>query len=161
MRYDEYQAACGCTVSVYGIKGYSEASHGVKAKLKAQASTQICEDCEDKQYQKSKLHEQFASANALAAAQNAEFNLPALIGSIKQVAWAESIRAEKVKKFIEEKKKYEASLANEEAKKTFNEFVDEEVNCNLAKTWIDQRAVNVADLCSNFFWKTVKENKNA
>lgn len=72
-------AECGDLVTIVG-RNRSDADR--KAKWH-EAEGHLCDECEAKR---------LAEENAVAAAQNADAGLPALSGSDKQVAWAESIR---------------------------------------------------------------------
>lgn len=101
----------------------------------------VCEEC----LAKSRLE-----ASEKAAAEAAETGLPALTGSEKQVNWALTIRARKIKeieefladekKFIEEEKSANALAEEDEAnflgwEKAFPEILKKET----AKFWIDNR----------------------
>lgn len=77
---------CGHTVAVqlYGPNKDRE------RKLAAMRDT-ICDAC-----YKAQKDAEHAAANAAAAAANAAEGLPALVGSEKQIAWAESLRADRL-----------------------------------------------------------------
>jgi len=78
--------ACGHveTVKLYGPNKDRE-------RRIASMSAGVCDAC-----YKARKDAEHAAANASAAAANAAGGLPALVGSEKQVAWAESLRAERL-----------------------------------------------------------------
>lgn len=80
--------ACGHVVE-HQIFGSN--SKGQRDNKREWLAGQVCTEC-----YKAEQAAKHAESNAQSAAANKAANLPELSGSVKQVAWAESIRAEKV-----------------------------------------------------------------
>ena len=95
----------------------------------------------------------FDKKNAEAAARNSD--MPALTGSPKQVAWAESLRASTrktvemaYKRFIRNPEKPCASEAEEKARQILSALMDEILAHSEAKWWIETGRENDYHKCS-------------
>ena len=91
--------------------------------------------------------------NAESAKANAEAHLPTLTGTPKQIAWAETIRAEKIKKLNEILERIEALKAKRtlteielEQDKKLKAFAAAYKNEDSAARWIDLRDRSVESL---------------
>lgn len=80
--------SCGHDV-VHQICGTN--SHGERERTAEWMAGRLCDEC-----YRAKLAADRLAANSAAAASNAAAKLPALLGSPKQIAWAETIRAKAV-----------------------------------------------------------------
>lgn len=136
---------CGHT-QVHQIYGTN--SHGERDNKQAWLATQICYDCYKAQQQAERDAKNTESAKA-----NAEANLPTLTGTPKQIAWAETIRAEKIKKLNEILAKIEAFKAKRaltevelELDNKVQAFATAYKNEDSAARWIDLRDRSVESL---------------
>lgn len=136
---------CGHT-QVHQIYGTN--SHGERDRKQAWLATCLCEDCYKAQQQAER-----DAKNAESAKANAEAHLPTLTGTPKQIAWAETIRAEKIKKLNEILERIEALKAKRtlteielEQDKKLQAFVATYKNEDSAARWIDLRDRNVESL---------------
>lgn len=108
----------------------------------------LCPDC-----YKAKIETKHAAESAKAAEEAKQAGLPALQGSEKQIAWAESIRAKQMPALL----KLAADLdnapesANQDAVRIGKEIVSRAINCTSAKDWIDAR-----DRVPSFYWLNVE-----
>ena len=132
---------CGHT-QVHQIYGTN--SHGERDRKQAWLATCLCDDCYKAQQQAER-----DAKNAESAKANTEAHLPTLTGTPKQIAWAETIRAEKIKKLNE----ILASIEALKAKRALSE-IEEKVqafaiaykNEDSAARWIDLRDRSVESL---------------
>lgn len=137
--------ACG-HIQVHQIFGTN--SHGERDSKVAWLETCICDECY-KANQKAK----YDAENEKNAKANAEANLPTLTGSPKQIAWAETIRAEKIKKLDEILERIEGLKAKRplteielEQDKKVQAFATDYRNENSAAKWIDARDKSIESL---------------
>jgi len=136
---------CGHT-QVHQIYGTN--SHGERDRKQAWLATCLCEDCYKAQQQAER-----DAKNAESAKANAEAHLPTLTGTPKQIAWAGTIRAEKIKKLNEILERIEALKAKRtlteielEQDKKLQAFVAAYKNEDSAARWIDLRDRSVESL---------------
>nr|DAP82251.1 MAG TPA: hypothetical protein [Caudoviricetes sp.] len=113
--------ACGCIVT-HNICGTDV--HGERQRKADWLATQLCYEC----YKKEQTEK----------AKESNKDLPSLNGTEKQIAWAESIRAEKIKQL---KQTIDKNINKEgELFEKFEKIVNDEViNNTSAKYWIDNR----------------------
>jgi len=111
--------SCGHTVT-HNIVGTN--AHGERDRREQQLTSQVCSDC--------------YRAEQTAAAVEANAGLPALSGSEKQIAWAESIRAKAVASLEEAR----AQINHEHPLATrAGELIDDVLAQSEARYWIDNR----------------------
>lgn len=110
---------CGHTGTVELFGKESERRH----KIAFYEENYICPECYE------------AEQAARIDAENKEYNLPALEGSEKQIAWAEKIRV----KFINVRKEFKFK---EENRALFEGFCDEFFAETSAKAWIERETSN-------------------
>jgi hypothetical protein len=116
-----------------------------RRKLDWYATSGLCADC-----YRSRQAQQRAQASAQAASTNAAQGLPALTGTDKQIAWAESIRADRLHGIEAARKLRERINAimppgvSPETAAAFraraNLLLDDVINRTSAHEWIDARA---------------------
>ncbi len=108
----------------------------------------ICQECRQRQHDE---------ANAEAAEQNQAAGLPKLVGSDKQIAWAEKIRADKIKNLENvdqfDTLEFEAFFGNgfEKDSPHFANAAELLKQQNRASWWIDNRDIKVSYLFSRLF----------
>lgn len=136
---------CGHT-QVHQIYGTN--AHGERDRKQAWLATCLCDDCYKAQQQAER-----DAKNAESAKANAEAHLPTLTGTPKQIAWAETIRAEKIKKLNEILASIEALKAKRalseievEQDKKVQAFATAYKNEDSAARWIDLRDRSVESL---------------
>lgn len=113
----------------------------------AEANITFCEDC----YKEEREAERKA-ADEKAAKENAELGLPALVGSEKQIAWAEKIRRDFVVEAEKQAEENEEMFAKtreeigeqaeeqiESMRNIFDDFCAEHLRETSAKAWIEKR----------------------
>ncbi len=98
-----------------------------------------CETCKTEYFEKqtSKLAES-----------HAKIGFPALIGTLKRVAWAEKIRAELINKvsFLKKSLVFNDDKEKEISDLAFNLFLQEWQEKTEAKWWIDNRKITVRNI---------------
>lgn len=126
--------ACG-HVKIHQI--YGTDSKGERGRKAEWLSRCICEDC-----YKAEQEAKRAVENAQNAEKNAESGFPALTGTEKQVAWAETIRANQAKELLDFLGQFEenAHLAPKEAE-IGKELITQLLQRSSAAEWIDSRDV--------------------
>jgi len=97
----------------------------------------LCPECWKKEQE-----EKRAAENKAAAEKNTEAGLPALEGSEKQIAWAETIRSSKITEIEENAEKYGM---NEKGMAVFAALKTE----NQSKFWIDNRNKTILQILQN------------
>lgn len=125
------------TIQVYGpYKG--------RDAIAAREARKLCPAC----YQ-AKLAADRAAESAAAAEQAQAAGLPALTGSPKQIAWAESIRAKQVAQLqaLDAKLAVAPATANTEAVRIGREIIASMIARTDAKAWIDGR-----DTACDSYW---------
>lgn len=99
----------------------------------AKLAEEKCSECQAKDR---------AAFNEKKAQENKEAGLPELAGTPKQVAWAESIRSEKIKE-LEKLKSYISDNIRPEAKHMLDgvlKIIDDTINQTSAEEWINNRS---------------------
>lgn len=119
---------CGHT-SIYNIVGKVADRDGKVSWLESKP----CRDCERR------------AENEKAAATNSASGLPALTGSEKQIAWAESIRAEKAQSLTDMRAKLAPHAGDAQADAAIA-VIDAQLTETAASAWIDARSI-AFDLC--------------
>lgn len=99
-------------------------------------SAQLCAECEKKAQEEK---------NKKSAKENAEAGLPLLMGTEKQIAWAETIRAEKVKELLALKEELSECVYPEMRDKLpiIFEVIDARISETSSAVWIDERDVKL------------------
>lgn len=123
---------CGHTKihQIYGTNSNGERDHKIEW-LKGC----LCDEC-----YKAEQAAKRAEANAKNAEKNAEAGLPALTGTEKQVAWAETIRASQAEELNKLLKKIEENArANPKAAEIGKMIIAEVLQRSAATDWIDSR----------------------
>lgn len=128
MAWTDISAACGHT--------YREQMYGPHRGRESRASYLEGRDCPD--CWKEKRDKENAEKAAHAAVENGD--LPQLIGSVKQVPWAETIRAEKVKQLRALQERLAGGTNSEKVAKA-REIIQKRLDNNSAQFWIDNRTV--------------------
>ncbi len=115
------------TIQIYG-------PHKDRARKAEYEATKLCRECWRAQAQAEREEQ-----SRTAAQRNKEQGLPALTGSEKQIAWAESIRAEKqaeLERLVEQAAK---SSPTPEQRQQFNDAIAAVLAETAASWWIDNR----------------------
>ena len=110
-------------------------------------ATTLCAEC---YYAQRAKEREAASATAADVAKSA--GLPALTGSVKQIAWAETIRAEKIKELDDIFERINTSSPDAPAAFAARDVLR---NKSSAKYWIDTRIYDARDM----LWDTIKAAK--